>query len=59
MTVNSGKRILPLRPAHYAIALIVLFYLVVGIGVLTGNWHSRVPYEEYQRLIPQVSSLGH
>jgi Pyruvate/2-oxoacid:ferredoxin oxidoreductase delta subunit len=59
MTVNTGKRILPLRPAYYVIALVVLFYLVVGTGVLTDNWHSKIPYEEYQRLIPKVAEFSH
>ena len=59
MTVKTGKRIAVLKPAHYAIALVALFYLVIGIGVITDNWHSKIPYEEYQRLIPQVGKLEH
>jgi len=59
MTVSTGKRVLPLRPAYYVIALVALFYLVVGIGVLTDNWHSKIPYEEYQRLVPEVGRLSH
>ena len=59
MTVNTGRRILPLRPAFYVLALVALFYLVIGIGVMTDNWHSKIPYEEYQRIIPQVGRLEH
>jgi hypothetical protein len=27
---------------------------VIGIGLMTDKWHSKIPYEEYQRLIPEV-----
>jgi len=59
MTIKAGSRLTVLKPAYYAILLVALFYLVIGIGVLTGNWHSQIPYEEYQRLVPQVSTLTH
>jgi hypothetical protein len=59
MTMKAGKNISVLRPILYPVLLIVLFYLVIGIGMLTGNWHSRIPYEQYQRLIPQVDRLEH
>ncbi len=59
MTVQAGRRSAVLRPALYAAALVGLFYLVVGIGVLTDNWHSKIPYEEYQRLVPRISEFRH
>jgi polyferredoxin len=59
MTIKAGKRFSVLKPYLYPILLVVLFYLVIGIGVLTGKWHSQIPYEEYQRLVPQVGSLSH
>jgi hypothetical protein len=59
MTAKAGRRVQVLRPYLYPILLIVLFYLVIGIGMLTGNWHSRIPYEQYQRLIPQADRLEH
>jgi hypothetical protein len=59
MTVKAGKRISVLKPALYPILLVVLFYLVIAIGVAAGKWHSQIPYEEYQRLIPQVSQFTH
>jgi len=36
------------------VILIILFYLVIGIGMATDNWNSKIPYEEYQRLVPEV-----
>ncbi len=59
MTVKAGKNISVLKPWFYPLLLVALFYLVIGVGVLTGNWHSQIPYEEYQRLVPEVSHLEH
>jgi polyferredoxin len=59
MTVKTGKQVSILKPALYAVLLVAMFYLIIGVGVLTGNWHSQLPYEEYQRLVPQVSHLEH
>jgi NAD-dependent dihydropyrimidine dehydrogenase PreA subunit len=52
--VKAGKKETVVKPWIVPVALIILFYLVIGIGVLTGNWHSKVPYEDYQSLIPEV-----
>jgi len=59
MTVKAGKNIRALRPVHYVLLLVGLFYLVIGIGVLAGTWHSQIPREQYERLIPQVSRMEH
>lgn len=59
MTLKAGKTVRTLRPAHYVLLLVGLFYLVIGIGVLTDNWHSKIPYETYQRLVPKVSQFDH
>jgi Pyruvate/2-oxoacid:ferredoxin oxidoreductase delta subunit len=59
MTVKAGRRVSVLKPLLYPVLLAALFYLVIGIGVAAGKWHSQIPYEEYQRLIPQVSQFTH
>jgi len=61
LSVRSGKKIRIIRPFLYPVVLIVLFYLVIGIGMASGKWHSQIPYEEYQRLIPELQkgSTGH
>ena len=59
MTVKAGSRMRVLTPYLYPVLLVALFYLVIGIGVLAGKWHSDIPYEEYQRLIPQIQHLEH
>jgi len=61
LSVRWGKKIGIIRPALYPVILVVLFYLVIGIGMVSGKWHSQIPYEEYQRLIQdlQKDSTGH
>jgi polyferredoxin len=59
MTAKTGRSVPVLKPYLYPILLIFLFYLVIGIGMLTGNWHSQIPYEQYQRLIPEVNKPSH
>jgi Pyruvate/2-oxoacid:ferredoxin oxidoreductase delta subunit len=59
MTVKTGRSISVLMPVLYPVLLVILFYLVIGIGMLSGKWHSRIPLEEYERLVPQVSRMEH
>jgi polyferredoxin len=54
LTVRAGKKISVVRPWLLPVILVLLFYLVIGIGMATDNWHSKIPYEEYQRIIPEV-----
>jgi len=54
LTVGSGKKSRAVKPWLFPVVLIVLFYLIIGIGMTTDNWHSKVPYEDYQALIPAV-----
>jgi polyferredoxin len=54
LTMITGKKVGIIKPWLFPIILIVLFYLVIGIGMATGNWHAKVPYEDYKALIPEV-----
>jgi polyferredoxin len=54
LSVRPAKKAHIIKPSLYPLILIVLFYLVIGIGMAAGKWHSQIPYEEYQRLIPEV-----
>ncbi|UCG78895.1 MAG: 4Fe-4S binding protein [Nitrospirota bacterium] len=54
MTVRAGKDRKPFKPVLFPIALIVSFYLIIGIGVLTENWHSKMHPEEYERVITDI-----
>jgi polyferredoxin len=59
MTVKRGRSVSVLQPSLYPVLLAALFFLVIGVGVLTDSWHSKIPYEEYQRLVPRVGALEH
>jgi polyferredoxin len=54
LSLRAGRKVRTITPWLYPVVLLVLFYLAIGIGMATGNWNSKVPYEEYQRLIPDV-----
>jgi ferredoxin len=53
LTAGTGKKNRVVQPWLFPL-LIALFYLVIGIGIVTDNWHSKIPTEEYQRLIPEL-----
>jgi polyferredoxin len=54
LSLRTGKTARKIKPWLYPVLLLILFYLVIGAGMATDNWKSKVPYEEYQRLIPDV-----
>jgi polyferredoxin len=55
VTVKTGRKRRALRPVFYPVILLLLFYLVIGAGVLAGKWHSRIPVAEYARIIHDSS----
>lgn len=54
LSLRTGRKIRTITPWLYPVILIILFYLVIGVGMATDNWNSKIPYDEYQRLIPEV-----
>jgi len=54
LSLRTGRKVRTITPWLYPVILVILFYLVIGIGMATDNWNSKIPYEEYQRLIPEV-----
>ncbi len=54
LSFKTGKKSRIVKPWLFPVVLIVLFYLVIGIGMATDHWKSKIPHEEYQRLIPDV-----
>ncbi len=54
LTLRAGKKIRTVSPYLFPVILIILFYLIIGLGMVTDNWKSKIPYEEYQRLVPIV-----
>jgi len=54
LTVRWRNKVRVVTPWLFPIMLVALFYLVIGIGMLTNSWHSKIPYDDYQQLIPEV-----
>jgi polyferredoxin len=54
LTVLSGKKSSVVKPWLFPVILLALFYLVIGVGMLTGNWHSKIPFDDYRQLVPNV-----
>jgi len=55
MTIGTRETNWALRPYIAPIVLLLIFSLIIGTGMATGNWRSQVPYEEYKRIIPELS----
>ena len=54
LTLRAGPRVRTVSPYLFPVVLIILFYLIIGLGMVTDNWKSKIPYEEYQRLVPEM-----
>jgi polyferredoxin len=54
VTARTGASRKVFSPYYYAAALVLIFYLVIGAGVLSGTWHSRISPDEYGQLIPRI-----
>lgn len=46
-------------PELFILSVIVLFFGLVLIAKMTGNWHSSVSYDELRALIPYIDLLSH
>ncbi|MGI1659760.1 MAG: 4Fe-4S binding protein [Desulfitobacterium sp.] len=46
-------------PKRAAIAIIIIWFMVVGLAKLTGHWETSIPPEMYKILIPQASQFNH
>jgi polyferredoxin len=55
VTVKMGKTRRAFRPLLYPVILLLLFYLVVGAGMASGKWRSKMPAGEYARIIHDAS----
>jgi len=54
LAAGAGKKAWTMNPYLFPVVLIILFYLIIGSGMVTDNWKSKIPYEDYQQLIPDV-----
>ena len=55
VTVKKGKKRMSFRPFLYPVILLLLFYLVIGTGMLSGNWHSKMSSGDYAQIIHDSS----
>ncbi len=56
MGVVKNMRI---RPEFFIVSVIVLFFGLILIAKITGNWHSSVSHNELKTLIPYIDLLSH
>ena len=54
ITLRTGKTRRAFKPYLFPLALILIFYLIIGIGMAAGKWDSQIPDEEYKRIIPEL-----
>ena len=54
LTFRIPRKVIAVKPYFYPVILLLLFYAVIAIGMATDNWNSKITYDEYQRLIPEV-----
>jgi len=55
ITVKAGSVRRTLKPYLYPLIFVLLFYFFIGIGMAAGKWHSQTPYDQYTRIIPELS----
>ena len=44
---------------NIAIAVVIIFMAVTGLGMLTGNWQNKITSEEYVNHLKYMNSYGH
>lgn len=59
LTISSTNRRFSLPVKLYPLFILTVFFGIILIGKLTGNWHSIVTYEEYHLLINNLNSIVH
>jgi len=55
ITLKAGKTRKMFNPYLYAVMLVLIFYLIIGAGIITGKWHSSITDAQYMELIPGIS----
>jgi len=55
ITLGAGKKRKILRPYLFPLVLILIFYLIIGAGILGGKWQSSLSPDDYLGIIPAVT----
>lgn len=48
-----------LTKKNIAIGIVVIYFIIVGAGMLTGNWNNNITAEEYKEHYKNINMLGH
>ncbi len=54
ITVPKKNKRIPFKPLLYPMILIIIFYFIIGLGIVSGKWHSQMHHEEYGRVITEL-----
>ena len=57
LDMRFAKRLL--TPQMMAVGVAVLFLGFVGMGVLSGHWHTQIPDWMYFELVPKANQYSH
>lgn len=48
-----------LAKKHFAFIIVIIFMIITGIGMMTGNWNNQIKKDEYLILFKDLNSFGH
>lgn len=48
-----------IQKKYIAVVIVILFIIVTGIGMITGNWQNTISRKEYMMHYKQMNSYGH
>ncbi len=43
-------------PQYFAVVVLLAFFGVIGLGMATDNWNTKLPPEEYARIVPRLAT---
>jgi hypothetical protein len=55
-TVYSNKKI---SKRYIGYIIIIIYFAVVGLGLMTGNWDNNISKQTYLELFPNLNSMDH
>jgi len=55
ITLRTGKSRMAFNPYLYTAGLLLIFYFIIGAGIVSGKWQSEISRDVYRELIPGIS----
>lgn len=59
MTLKPIGSKLTIKPKIAAVSILGLFLLIIGLGMITGNWQNKLTIDEYRYHLKNMNSYGH